>query len=98
MEGKDGDRMLSVFSLILGILSLIGCFVLGYAGPFAGALAAVVALIVARHARKTSPDSINKAGVAVAVAGLIINAVSALAMLLMALLGAAYLGSAGSLF
>lgn len=93
---ENRDRFISVMSLILGIVSIVLCFTLGYAGPAAGALCAATALFVLRQVERA--DSMTKAARAAAFVGLIINAVSCLAMLLMALLGAAYLESAASLF
>lgn len=94
----SNDHFLSAAALILAILSLVLCFVLGYAGPAVGAAAAAAALYLAYRVHKKAPNKTNKAARGIALAGLIVNAVSGLAMLMMMLLGAAYMGSAFSMF
>ena len=92
------EQRISVIALILGISSLILCFCAGYAGPFLGAGAAGAAWFLAGRASGPSTAKLNRWGRILGVLGLIVNAVSGLAMLLMLLLGAALLGSPGGFF
>ena len=93
----QNEQRRSGLALILGISSLILCFSAGYAGPFLGAGAAAAAFFLAGRSERPASKS-ARWGRILGILGLIVNAVSGLAMLLMLLLGAALLGSPGGFF
>lgn len=95
---QDKDQRLSALSVALGIGSLILCFSLGYLGPLLGAGAAAAGFLLARRVGSRAPGKLTQWGKGLGVAGLVVNAVSLLAILLMLLLGAALMGSPGSFF